>query len=274
MEKIKTDQEKMMTSESLSGNPYDRNEISTKIKSGIIKPSTLVMILFARSVLCLSAQAVTAFLFRLQGSPSPWDASVPYYYVFGTLADLGCLLILVLYLKREGYRLRDLILQPQRPAWRDILIGLGLFLLLFPIGIMGMSVLANLLIYGTFQPAIVTTLFARVPMWANLYSLLVWWVIWSPTESSFYNGYLFPRLEVLTKRTWATVLIVGFAWTLHHVFFPLVLDWKYVIWRFLQFLVVGTVFPFLFTRLRRLSPLIVTHWLMDFTGALLRILTS
>jgi hypothetical protein len=54
------------------------------------------------------------------------------------------------------------------------MIGLGLFLLVFPIGIMGMSILANLLIYGTFQPAIVKTLFARVPMWATLYSLLVW----------------------------------------------------------------------------------------------------
>jgi membrane protease YdiL (CAAX protease family) len=99
-------------------------------------------------------------------------------------------------------------------------------------------------------------------------------VIWSPTKSSFYNGYLFPRVEVLTKHPWAAALIVGFAWVLHHVLFPLVPDWKYVIWRFLQFLVVGMVFPRLFSHLRRLSPLIVTHWLMDFTGALLRIQTA
>jgi hypothetical protein len=136
-----------------------------------------------------------------------------------------------------------------------------------------MTTKANPYDVGVLQPAITTTLFARLPMWANLYSLVVWWVIWSPTESTFYNGYLFPRIETLTNRTWAAILIVGFAWALQHVFFPLVLDWKYVIWRFLQFLAVDMLFIWLFSHLRRLSPLIVTHWLMDFTGALLRILT-
>jgi membrane protease YdiL (CAAX protease family) len=253
-------------------NPYDPNTIRANVVAGIIRPRALLAILFARSVLCLSAQAVTALLFWLVGSPDAWNASVPYYYVFGSLADLGCLLILYVYLKKEGYRWRDLILQPRRPVWRDVLIGLGLFLLLFPIGIMGMSLLANLLVYGTLQPTIVNTLFARVPLWASLYSVVAWWLIWSPTESSFYNGYLFPRIEASTHHTGLTVVIVGFAWALHHVFFPLVLDWKYVIWRFLQFLVVGMVFPWLFSRLRRLSPLIVTHWLMDLTGAVMRLL--
>jgi hypothetical protein len=263
-----------MADRTLSGNPYDKSKIRSHLATGLIRPRTLLIILFARSALCLFAQAVTALVLWLRGSPVPWAASVPYFYVFGTIADLGCLSILYLLLKKEGYHLMDLFSQPKRPAWRDVLIGAGLFLLLFPIAIMGVSILANLIVYGNIQPDIVSTLFARVPLWANVYSLVIWWVVWSPTESSFYNGYLFPRVEALTNRTWAAVLIVGFAWTLHHVFFPLVLDWKYVIWRFLQFLVVGMVFPWLFSRLRRLSPLIVTHWMLDFAGALARILTT
>jgi membrane protease YdiL (CAAX protease family) len=254
-------------------NPYEQNVIQSNLISGKLQAGGLLLILFARGALCLAAQAITALVFRLQGSPTPWAASVPYFNIFGSLADIGSLLILYLLLKKEGYRLWDLFRGPKKPTWRDALIGVGLFLLLFPTAIVGVSMLANVLVYGTLQPEIVTTLFAKLPQWATLYSLLVWWVIWSPTESSFYNGYLFPRIEALTKRTWAAILIVGFAWGLQHVFFPLVLDWKYVIWRFMQFLVVGMVFPWLFSRLRRLPPLVVTHWLMDLAGALMRIVT-
>ncbi len=38
---------------------------------------------------------------------------------------------------------------------------------------------------------------------------------------------------------------------------------------FLQFLAVGLLFPWLFSRLRRLRPLIITHWLLDFLGVAL-----
>jgi hypothetical protein len=190
-----------MINRHLSGNPHNQNEIRSNLASGAHNPRTFLVVLFAWSALCLASQAVAALVFWLRGSPAPWAASVPYFYVFGSIADLGCLSILYLFLKKEGYHLKDLFNQPKRPAWRDVLIGAGLFLLLFPIAIMGVSILANLIVYGTIQPDIVSTLFTRGPLWANVYSLVIWWVVWLPTESSFYNGYLFPRIEALTNRS-------------------------------------------------------------------------
>jgi len=198
-------------------------------------------------------------------------AAVPFWNVFGTLADIGCLLLLRHFLKKEGFGIRDLLRAPGFSAGRDVLIGIGLFLLIFPTAIMGITILSNLLVYGTLQPDLGSgILIARqLPTWAMLYSLLVWWVIWSVTESTYYNGYLFPRIQALTGKTWAAVLVVGCFWALQHIFFPFIPDGKYLVWRFLQFLGIGMLMPWLFSRLRRLRPLIVAHWLMDFAGVVL-----
>jgi membrane protease YdiL (CAAX protease family) len=248
--------------------PYDSKNLNHFIQNGTIQPLMLVSLLMARSLLILLGQAITALVFWIQGNPEPWLTSVPYWNVSGSLADIGCLILLHYLLKKEGLSIIDLIRAPKIPIWRDILIGVGLFLLIFPTIILGVTVLANLLIYGALEPAIESGLLIarQLPIWATLYSFVVWWVIWSPTESTFYNGYLFPRFEALTGRSWIAILVVGFFWTFQHIFLPFIPDWRYLAWRFLQFLGIGLLMPWLFTRFRRLRPLIITHWLMDISS--------
>ncbi|TVR75584.1 MAG: CPBP family intramembrane metalloprotease [Marinilabiliales bacterium] len=245
----------------------------TREKFRAIKPVILFGLLIARSLLCFLGQVITAGIFWLQGDPEPWMASVPYWNVFGTFADIGCILLLIYFLRKEGCSIWDLMRVGNIPLWRDILIGVGLFLLLFPVAIIGVTILANVLIYGTIEPDLGTGLLTgrQLPAWALFHSLFIWWVIWSATESTFYNGYLFPRFEALTGKTWVAVAIVGFFWALQHIFFPFIPDGKYLIWRFLQFLPIGLLMPFLFARLRRLRPLIIAHWLMDIAGVVLTI---
>jgi membrane protease YdiL (CAAX protease family) len=247
--------------------------LTTPIEKAAARPGTLAWLLIARSLFCLLAQSLFATVFWMGGNPDPWMASVPYWNVFGTLADIGCLLLLRQLLKKEGLGIVDLVRGSRFSIGRDLLVGIGLFLLIFPTVVMGGTILANAIVYGTIQPDLGEgVLIARVlPLWATIYSLLVWWVIWSFTESVYYNGYLFPRLEALHRRTWIAIWIVGFFWALQHVFFPFIPDARYVFWRFLQFLGIGLVMPWLISRLRRLRPLIITHWLMDFTGVLLTI---
>lgn len=253
--------------------PYNPHKIQQNIDDGVIKPTTLFILLIARSFLCFLGQAITALVFQMQGNPTPWLASVPYWNVFGTFADISCLFILHYLLKKEGYQIWDLIKVPGKSFWRDILIGIGLFLVLFPTVIMGITLLANFLIYGVLQPDLGQGILIgrQLPLWATLHSLIIWWLIWSPTESTFYNGYLFPRLEVWTGKTWKAILLIGFFWTLQHIFFPFMTDGKYLVWRFIQFIGIGFLMPWLFSRIRRLRPLIITHWLMDIMSVLLTI---
>ncbi len=106
-----------------------------------------------------------------------------------------------------------------------------------------------------------------LPIWATVYALTVWWLIWSPTEEITYQAYVLPRLQVLTGHTWIAFVIVGFFWSAQHCALPLILDWRFVLYRFLSFVPGVLALMFFYWRKRRLAPLIVAHWPMDIAAA-------
>jgi membrane protease YdiL (CAAX protease family) len=102
-----------------------------------------------------------------------------------------------------------------------------------------------------------------------VYSLTLWWMIWSPTEEATYQAYVLPRLQALTGRTWIAFLIVGVCWTAQHCALPFVPDWRFLLFRFLAFLPGVLVLMLIYLRTRRLTPLIVAHWPMDIVAAIM-----
>jgi hypothetical protein len=144
---------------------------------------------------------------------------------------------------------------------------------MFPVVMIGGSLLSGLLVYGTIQPSLPGDILLSkpLPLWAALYARLVWWVIWSFTEELTYNGYALPRLQALTGRTWLAVLIVSLGWALQHAFLPFIPDWKVFLFLFIQMLPLVTVMQLLYLRFRRLPALVVIHWGMDLFSALMMI---
>jgi membrane protease YdiL (CAAX protease family) len=108
-----------------------------------------------------------------------------------------------------------------------------------------------------------------LPGWAVVYSLALWWIIWSPTEELTFNGYVLPRLQALTRSSWLAVLAVGGLWAGMHAVIPTVFDARYLVWRLLAFLPLCLAMAAVYLRLRRLVPLVLMHWAMDLTGAIL-----
>ncbi len=233
----------------------------------------VLTVLVARTGLALIVQAALAGFFWLRGEADPWRASIPWWSIYGTAIDAGCLILLTVLLRREGKSLLDLLRSRGGSVGRDLLLALVLLAVMFPVAIVANAMLAGWLIYGVPQPVIMEgwLMGRHLPLWAAVYSLAVWWLIWSPTEQMTYNGYVLPRLEALTGRPWLAVALVGFWWAFQHCVFPLLFDWRYVAWRFLVFLPVSVIMPVLFRKLRRLRPLIFTHWVMDLMGALMTI---
>src|SRR5262245_15808529 len=88
--------------------------------------SRAALMLFARTALAVGAQAVVAAVFALRGSPTPWRDSEPWLPVYGTLIDAGCLVLLLLFTRREGIRLFDLAVFDRARLGRDALLGLAL----------------------------------------------------------------------------------------------------------------------------------------------------
>jgi CAAX prenyl protease-like protein len=255
---------------SLSAN--SQSAIKERVASGQVCWTGPLIVLLSRTVLAILAQAFVAFIYLLRHRPSPWNAAAPWWSVYGTLVDLGCLALMAKFTRAEGIRLRDLIGKIRLRWGYDIFLGFGVLLVVFPFFLLA-AFPSSKLVYGSVTPNLYPGLLSvRVlPLWAIAYSLNLWWLVWSPTEEMTYQAYALPRIFALTKRRWIAVLLVSFWWALQHSFFPFILDWHYVVWRLLAFLPGVAVFVLIYLRIRRLAPLIVAHWSMDFYAMLLTI---
>jgi membrane protease YdiL (CAAX protease family) len=261
------------TNETLSDKKSDeansQTEIERRVGAGRITWAGPLMAVVSRSVFMVVAQAMVAAIYLLRGHPSPWNAAAPWWTVYGTLVDLGCLVLMRKSTRAEGIRLRDLVGRIRMRWGYDLFLGFACFLVFMQIfAIPGL--LASKLVFGTTHPSFYPGLLAErsLPFWAVIYSFGVWWLIWSPTEEMTYNGYALPRIQALTGSRIAAVLLVGFWWAIQHSFIPFVLDWKYVMWRFLFFLPGVLVASLLYLWIRRLAPLILAHWPMDLMAAI------
>jgi membrane protease YdiL (CAAX protease family) len=254
-------------------NPNARSALALSVQRGRLGWAGPLFLVFGRTALCVLAQASVGLFFWLRGHPTPWQAAAPYWTVWGTLVDLGCLAALLWFTRQEGLRLRDLISFNRRFLGRDLLLGVGIFVVGFPLTIIGGTMLASWLVFGTTQaPLYAGELTGRVlPLWAMLYSASIWWMIWSLTEELTYNGYALPRLEVLLGHRWGAVALVAFMYAAQHAAIPVVWDGQYLLWRTLAFLPLTLVMTVVYLRTRRLLPFILAHYLMDITGVWLTI---
>jgi membrane protease YdiL (CAAX protease family) len=215
--------------------------------------------LFARSACAIGAQAMVAAVFALRSSPAPWLDAAPWFPVYATLIDAGCLALLWQFTRHEGIGLLDLVGFQRARLLRDLLLGL----VLIPVSlafILGGIYAASWLVYGT--PS-VPSIFGGLPMPAALYGVLVFPIIWGLTEQMTYNGYLLPRWQVLTRSTPLAVGLVAFAWSLQHSFMPWTFDPKFMLFRLISPLPNTVFVTVLYLRLRRLIPLAASHAVMD-----------
>jgi membrane protease YdiL (CAAX protease family) len=219
------------------------------------------LMVFARPILAILAQGLLIVLFVALKQPS-YNVTA-WWTVYGTLIDIVCLILLVNLLKREGKSLFDLLSFNKGKIFSDVLIGLGIFIFVFPLAMAIGSILSSLMVYGSLEPNLPEGAYAReLPLWAVLYSRIIWWVLWSFTEELTYQGYALPRIQVITGRKWVAVLIVGFGWALQHSFLPYITV-SHSVWMFIMFFPLAVAMQLLYLKIKRLFPLIVAHWAMD-----------
>jgi uncharacterized protein len=244
-------------------------EIERRAQAGLIGWAGPLLLVTGRTLLCVLGQALAAAVLWLRQEPAPWTAAAAWWTVWGTVADLGCLAGMAWFLRREGLRLPHLLGFDRRRLGHDVLVGLAYFAVMFPLAIGGGTLLASWIIFGTPQaPMYAGQLTGRVlPAWGVIYSLSLWWLVWSPTEELTYNGYVLPRLAALSRRPALAVAIVAVLWAVQHAAIPALFDARYLAWRTLSFLPLTLSMGFIYLKMRRLMPLVLAHWAMDIFGA-------
>jgi membrane protease YdiL (CAAX protease family) len=241
-----------------------------RLAAGTLTRRGPALMLFARTVCAVAAQALVAAIFAWRSSPTPWHDAEPWLPVYGTLIDAGCLALLWRLTRREGIRLFDLVGVERARIVRDTLLGFALIPVSLVIIFAG-TYAAGWILYGAPRPPY---FLGGLPLPAALYGVLVFPFIWGLTEQMTYNGYLLPRFQVLCRRTRVAVAVVAFVWSMQHAFMPLTFDAKFMTFRLLASLPSSVFETLVYLRLRRLLPFVIAHALMDGATVLIPLLTA
>jgi len=136
-----------------------------------------VLLQLARSVLWMGAQSLVDLWFMAQHRANPWRQACYWWSVCFTLADVGCILGMRFFLKREGLLLRDLFGPIRLRYGHDFFLGIQYFLLFSPGFFLG-GYVGQKLLYGAGVNPSGFILFAHaLPLWATIWSLAVFWPI-------------------------------------------------------------------------------------------------
>jgi hypothetical protein len=247
--------------------------IAARAAAGRLPRRPLWAMLVARTVLFVACQGLLALGFALAGQADPWNASVPWWPVTATVANIVNLGLLVGLTRTEGIRLTALW-NLHRTTWRrDSLLFVGAFVVLAPLTMFPSSLLA-LSLWGDVN---VTTpiMFQPLPMWAVLPMLVLFPLSVALTELPTYFGYAMPRLQVVTGRRVAIAILASAALALQHVALPLVADWRFATWRLLMYAPFALFVGWALDRRPTLMPYFMTmHVVLDLSVPIYVLLAS
>ena len=226
-----------------------------------------LLVLVARPALALAAQSGLALAFQAKGRPGPFVRAAGWWMVYGSAVDAGCVALLALAAQREGVAFRSAAGLDPRPAR-----GLGAAAVdiaaLVPAAVVS-QLLARPLSPDPADPYPAQIRASRLTGLARAYSLTAWPALWAACEEATYLGYALPRLESRFGGSRAAALVT-LAWAAQHAVMPALPGRRYALSRVLTMLPVSAAFTWVYlARGRRMAPLIVAHWALDASAAVL-----
>jgi hypothetical protein len=248
-------------------------EPSTAAASATPSDTWLWWMLVHRLVLFAAVQGAIALVYFVFGVPDAWERSIAWWPLAATVTGLCSLALLRRSLRLEGRRYRDLLRFDRAHLRADVrttllLVAAAAVLTLAPnIGLAA-------LLWG--DPAIAVDMFVRpLPLAAALVLLIAFPLAIGLSELPVYFGYVLPRLRRLLRRRLPAIVITAAVLSLQHVTLPLVLDWRFVVWRALMFLPLALLLAVVLDRRPRLLPyLVLVHILLDIGAAAQVLLAS
>jgi hypothetical protein len=221
-------------------------------------------LLISRSALFLLFQLLIAFILGLAGSPSAWNESARWWTFLPIFANIVSIYLLIRLFRAEDKRYLDII-KFSKTTWRkDLLWFVGGSIIGMPVVAAPMNILGAAIFGEAMIP--VNMMFRPLPTWALVVSLLFPLTI-GFAELPTYFAYAMPRLEAQLKNGWIAWLIASFFLSAQHVFLPLILDGRFMLWRLLMYMPFA-LFAGLMLKLRPtlLPYFMIVHVLVDLSA--------
>jgi membrane protease YdiL (CAAX protease family) len=192
-----------------------------------------------------------------------WVGSSAWWPLAATMTNIVTIAMLVWLARAEGRSYWSLfhfrrIRAVQDLGWLALAVAIILPLALLP------NIAIATLLFGNAEAAL--EMFLRpLPVWAATVAL-AFPVTIALAELPLYFGYIMPRIEAQTGRRWWAVVAPALFLSAQHVTLPLIIDWRFMVWRLFMFLpfalIVGMIVQ---ARPSLLAYLVVLHGLLDLT---------
>jgi hypothetical protein len=231
------------------------------------------LLLFGRTVLFATFQALVALVFYLAGSARAWEAAADWWMLTVVAVDVICLAAVWLLFRAEGRSYWDNFRIRRADVVGDLLAMLAAFIVIGPISLLPNTWLATWL-FGDPQ-AVGPFLIRALPVWGVYLSATLFAVAQGLVERALYFVYVMPRLfrsdsAVSARPSWLALTLSALMLGLQHVAIPWLFDARYLIWRGLMFVPFAFLVGLLLRWRPRLLPyLAIVHALMDFAFGLM-----
>jgi membrane protease YdiL (CAAX protease family) len=203
---------------------------------------------------------LTGLIFYFLGAINWLHDASSWWPIYGIFANLICLIALKKSLKIENRKIIDLINFNSQKIKNDLLILLILVPISMILGVITPNIFAYMA-YGRY-PTELVPLFNGIPLIVIILSIFLFPILNSFTEEIIYNGYCFTKIEEKSNKILAIILVLIF-FTIQHIFIPFIPDLKYLSWRLPSFIPLILFWILIYIKMRRLTSLIIVHWIMD-----------
>ena len=233
---------------------------------------------FIRLPLIVVGLAIAFALYIIGGADHPFLSALLTASLVTVIVNLVSIALLRRLTVREGIKLGDLIGFDRTRLWSDIGWGLALLIGLnvpFIATIMVGSVLLGGVAAGVDFGTAMSNVFAGpltdasivlgVPTWVAIAAAILFPLVNPIVEEMHYRGYVQPRLEALSGRSRFAIAVMAVGFGLQHVTYALSLPGTIVYAA--AFVVWGIGAGIVYARMRRLTSLIVVHFVINASTA-------
>lgn len=215
----------------------------------------LIGIGLLRTVALALTNGISFLGFTLAGSTRPLTLALAGTKVWIVAVDVLTVVLVMKLLARENTSLAPLL--TPRPVGKNLLRALGALVIVYIAFVFG-SFAGNLLIYygaRTIPESVAP------PVWLGLVRLLIVPITVAVAEETLYRGYLLPRLKVHLGRV-GSVIVSALLAAAQNLAFGMG-NLETVMAGFVGSFIVGLAFGALYLWFKRLTPLILVHWLFE-----------